>query len=159
MKNLTRRLTNVLLLVCAAAACGVALTNTRSDEPPEGGGAKWIADPDDNICGLGDLRLVSYPARVDYERLLRATPEMRRIDREHIDPKSPLGVVLRAAAVDRILRACELVRVERKHCSVWKAIRSTSGAPIVERSEEVLVHIANPIETAPAPFALPPPKR
>lgn len=140
-----------VILCCVAIACGVALTMQMSDSPPDDRGTVWIAAVEDNICGRSDLRAVVNPARVDYDRLLRATPEMRRIERENIDVKSAIGVILHAAAVDRVRGACDVVRSAMSHCSVWKAIRRADGRPIVDRTEEVLGVIRKSVATTPEP--------
>ena len=41
--------------------------------------AGWIVDRADNICGLDDAKMLSKPAKVDYDALLKATPEFKKI--------------------------------------------------------------------------------
>ncbi len=97
----------------------------------------WIVDRADNICGLDDPRMLSKPVRVDYDALLRATPEMKKMRDEKIDPNSSEGIQLRQAAVDRVRKACEKVRQSGGHCSVWKQIRHQDGRTIPDVSDLV----------------------
>lgn len=103
---------------------------------------KYIADPEDWICGLGDLRQLTNPARVDYESLMEATPWMKELRREGIDPQSARGLILRAKAQAEVSRACDVVRRELEHCSVWRSIRRRDGGRIPLRTKEVLEEIA-----------------
>jgi hypothetical protein len=97
----------------------------------------WIVDRSDNICGLDDPRMLSRPARVDYDILLRATPEMRRLRDEKIDPNSSEGIQLRQAAVDRVRNAADRVRQSESHCSVWKQIRHQDGRSVPDITDLV----------------------
>jgi hypothetical protein len=108
-----------------------ARENAASAEPA----ADWIVDRGDNICGLCAPHMLSNPARVQYPLLLAATPELRRIEAEGIDPTSPIGIALRQAGVDRVHRACELVRVQNGYCSVWKLIRHRDGRAVPDVTE------------------------
>jgi len=90
----------------------------------------WIAEKDDNICGISDLKKVSNPAKVDYDELLAATPEMKKLKQDQIDPESPKGKQLRKAAADSVTKASETVRKSSGHCSVWKAIKHKDGREI-----------------------------
>jgi hypothetical protein len=98
----------------------------------------WIADRADSICGLDDPRLLSNPARVDYPRVMRATPEMKKLHDNNIDPASPAGIQLKTQAVDRIRAAAETVRVQTGHCSVWKHISHKDGREVPELSAQVI---------------------
>ena len=101
----------------------------------------WVVHRADNICGLDDARMLSNPARVDYPSLLDATPEMKQIRDEKIDPNSSRGIQLRQAAVDRVRRATEKVRSSRGHCSVWKQIRHRDGRAIPDVTQLVLAEL------------------
>lgn len=94
--------------------------------------AGWVAKPSDNICGLSDTRMLSSPAVVKFESLMKLTPEIKRMEREGIDPGSPEGIQLRQAARQRVTKACEKVRIELGHCSVWRSIRHTGGKKAAE---------------------------
>ena len=48
----------------------------------------WICDRSDNICGLDDPKMLSKPAKFDYDAVLKATPEMKKIVADRIDPNS-----------------------------------------------------------------------
>lgn len=97
----------------------------------------WICDRADNICGLDDPRMLSKPAKVDYDALLKATPEMKKITNDKIDPNSSEGINLRQRAVDRVRDKSESVRVAQGHCSVWKTIRHQDGRVIPDITDLV----------------------
>ena len=101
----------------------------------------WVARSQDNICGLRDARTLTHPAKVDYARLLAATPEMQRLKRESIDPSSAEGIQLKQAAIDRVARASKAVMEESGHCSVWKRIRHKDGRAIPDITPSVLARI------------------
>ncbi|MBL8863235.1 MAG: hypothetical protein JNK02_14660 [Planctomycetes bacterium] len=129
-------------LILAAAAALIALAGSCSRAVGEAAahnesGSPWIADPADSVCGLPDPRMLSNPARIDYVSVLAATPEMRRIQQEGIDPASPRGVVLRQQAVDRLFHAAEFVRSREGYCSVWKRIAHRDGRSIPDVSAAV----------------------
>jgi hypothetical protein len=132
----------VALLGIGVVACiqvqGQSLAAAPSDTPPE-----WICDPNDCICGLSDPRMLSHPALVRYEPLFHATPEIQKMHREGIDPDSPAGLLLREAARARLQRACEAVRVESRHCSVWKHIRHRDGRAIPDVTELVRARLGS----------------
>ncbi|MFO1009037.1 MAG: hypothetical protein U1F29_03145 [Planctomycetota bacterium] len=104
-----------------AAAPGLQATSTEESAP------EWIASKCDSVCGLDDATLLSNPALVRYGSLVDQTPEAKRIRDEHIDPRSAAGIQLLQLAADRVRDACELVRVEQRHCSIWKRIRHRDG--------------------------------
>lgn len=95
----------------------------------------WVVERSDNVCGLEDARMLSYPARVEYDTLLASTAEMKRIREEGIDPGSSTGIQLREQAVDRVRRACDKVRRNNGHCSVWKRISHRDGRSIPDITE------------------------
>jgi len=97
----------------------------------------WICDRSDNICGLDDPRMLSKPAKVDYDALLKATPEMKKIHDDKIDPNSSEGIQLRQRAVDRIREKADAVRQAQGYCSVWKAIRHQDARTISDITDLV----------------------
>jgi hypothetical protein len=99
--------------------------------------AGWIVDRADNICGLDDAKMLSKPAKVDYDVVLKATPEMKKIKDDKIDPNSPQGIQLRQAAVTRVQVAAEKVRTTDGHCSVWKTIKHSDGRAVTDITESV----------------------
>lgn len=101
-------------------------------------GRDWILKSSDNICGLKEANQLTHPALIDYDTCLQATPEMRRIKDQNIDPKSAEGIQLRSAAMNRLTDACERVRVAQGHCSVWKEIRHKDGRAIPDLSSQVM---------------------
>ena len=118
----------------AAHLDGLAGANAGNSGEFESG---WIVDPTDNVCGLADPRMLSRPARVDHPFLLAATPEMKRIAQEGIDPNSPIGVMLRQRGIDRVLRSADRVREQEGYCSIWKRIRHRDGRVIPDVTEPV----------------------
>ena len=99
--------------------------------------AEWKASESDNIAGLTDLKKLSNPAVVDYDALLAATSEMKEIERERIDPESTKGRSLRQQAADRVTKAADLIRKEKRHCSVWKQISHKDGRKIPDITQAV----------------------
>ncbi|MFN0008910.1 MAG: hypothetical protein ACKVXR_13495 [Planctomycetota bacterium] len=105
----------------------------RRGEPVAG----WIVDRADNICGLDDAKMLSKPAKVDYDALIKATPELKKIKDDKIDPNSPQGIQLRQAAATRVQTAAEKVRTTEGHCSVWKTIKHSDGRAVADITETV----------------------
>lgn len=97
----------------------------------------WIVDRSDNICGLEDPKMLSKPAKVDYDVLLKATSEMKRMRDEKIDPNSSAGIQLRQAAADRVRNAADRVRQSQGYCSVWKSISHQDGRVIPDVTDLV----------------------
>ncbi len=116
-----------------AAAEPVETAAIESAETSSG----WKAKAKDNIAGLSDLKKVSNPAVVDYDKLLAATAEMKQIKRDKIDPDSPKGRSLRQQAVERVTKAAEAIRSEKRHCSVWKAISHKDGRKVADITKAV----------------------
>jgi hypothetical protein len=115
-------------------------TSTRAHEPSSTlaeSGTRWIVDRADNICGLDDAKMLSKPAKVDYDALLKLTAEMKKMRDDKIDPSSPEGIRLRQAAVDRVRSAADKVRVAEGYCSVWKQIRHQDGRTIPDITDLV----------------------
>ncbi len=136
MKNRIRwLLTSCAILLAPVAMAHVAPGTTL--ECASEASSPWIVDRADNICGLDDPRMLSKPVRVDYEALLKATPEMKKIRDEKIDANSSEGIQLRQAAVDRVRKACEKIRQAGGYCSVWKQIRHQDGRTIADVSDLV----------------------
>lgn len=130
-RAVTIRAVAALALVATTTAAPVGAPRTPGVAPPQeftdtliddGRGTPWIVDKRDNICGLDEPRQLNRPAKVDYQKLLSATPEVKQIRRKRIDPNSAEGVRLMSKARSRILSACEKVRSTKGNCSVWKKI-------------------------------------
>jgi hypothetical protein len=109
-------------------------TSPASQELLEG---KWIADEDDNICGIKDLKKVSNPAKVDYDDLWDAAPPIKKMKEKKIDPESTEGKALRNQARTLITKTCELVRAAKGHCGVWKAIKNEDGRIVMDVTDDV----------------------
>ena len=140
MKSWLRAAVGVAFLLALPASPGFASDSARTRFVYGNGseaGTGWIVDRADNICGLDDPKMLSKPAKVDYDALLKATPEMKKIKDDKIDPNSPQGIQLRQAAVTRVQTASEKVRAAGGHCSVWKSIRHTDGRAVPDVTEAV----------------------
>jgi len=98
---------------------------------------KWIANEEDNICGIKDLKKVSNPAKVDYDDLWDATPQIKKMKEKKIDPESTEGKALRNQARTLITKTCELVRAAKGHCGVWKAIKNEDGRVVPDVTGDV----------------------
>ena len=130
-------LTPLALLIGLApvTAAAVPATEVAPRIAPDGNG--WKAKSSDNIAGLSDLKKLSKPSVVDYDDLLAATPEMKEIKRDRIDPESTKGRTLRQQASDRVTKAAEAVRKEKRHCSVWKAITHSDKRKVPDITKAV----------------------
>jgi hypothetical protein len=97
----------------------------------------WVAEDDDNICGIKDLKKVSNPAKVDYDDLWDATPQIRQMKEKKIDPESTEGKALRSQAKTLITKSCELVRAAKSYCGVWKTIKNQDGRKVPDLTDDV----------------------
>jgi hypothetical protein len=113
---------------------GTSLPSTSTGHEVSTG---WIVDRADNICGLDDPKMLSKPAKVDYDGLLKATAEMKKIKDDKIDPNSPQGIQLRQAAATRVQKAADKVRAADGYCSVWKTIRHQDGRAVPDITDAV----------------------
>jgi hypothetical protein len=125
---------------------GLVQGGVAHSKPIEGGrngaesswlGDKWVADEDDNICGIKDLKKVSNPAKVAYGDLWDATPQIKKMKEKKIDPESVEGKALRNQAKTLITKTCETVRATKGHCGVWKAIKNEDGRKVPDLTEDV----------------------
>ena len=101
-------------------------------------GRDWLLRTADNICGLRDANQLTNPGVIEFQTCLAATPEMKRIASQGIDPTSAEGIQLRNAAVTRVTNAAEAVRASDGYCSVWKEIRHKDGRAIDDLSNRVI---------------------
>ena len=128
---------------CVAIAAVPAFAKAYAGENPTSVttghevGTGWVVDKADNICGLDDPKMLSKPAKVDYDALLKATAEMKKIKDDKIDPNSPQGIQLRQAAATRVQKAADKVRAADGYCSVWKSIRHQDGRVIPDITDAV----------------------
>jgi len=100
-------------------------------------GDKWIADENDNICGIKDLKKVSHPAVIDYDALWEATPQIKKMKDKKIDPESTEGKALRSEAKTLITKTCESLRSDKGYCGVWKAIKNEDGRKVADITDDV----------------------
>jgi len=144
MKN-RYRLTSIALFLtaCIASAPGASARSLSAHSPNALAWcsveltAKWIVDRADNICGLDDPRMLSRPAKLDYDSLLAATPEMKKLRDDKVEPNSSEGIQLRQKAVDRVRNAADKVRQSEGHCSIWKTIRHSDARTIPDVTDLV----------------------
>jgi hypothetical protein len=130
------------------AACTIALSfavaaaapaSAQVEGNPGAGlpGRGWIAQKADKVCGLRSHDQLSNPAVVDYDALLDATPEMKKLKDQGIGRDTPEGIRLIAEATTRVTAACERARDAAGHCSVWKAIQHKDGRQITDLTAKV----------------------
>lgn len=100
-------------------------------------GRDWILKSGDNICGLKEASQISSPAVVDWQALLDATPEMKKLRDQKIDANSPEGIQLTNDATNRVTQACETIRAQQGHCSIWKTIRHKDGRAVSDVTDLV----------------------
>ncbi len=130
-------------LVAAMGFCGLGLAvpaATTVDVSIEGAlqaSSGWVCDRADSICGLDDPKMLSKPAKVDYDALYKATAEYKKIRDEKIDPNSSEGIQLRQRAVDRIREKTESIRSQNGYCSAWKTIRHQDGRAVPDITDQV----------------------
>ncbi|MBK7641644.1 MAG: hypothetical protein IPJ19_01120 [Planctomycetes bacterium] len=127
--------TPVLLLPCAAgtAIAQDSATSVAASAQPAG----WVVDRADNICGLDDAKMLSKPAKVDYDVLLKATAQYKKIKDNKIDPNSPEGIQLRQEAANKVRDACDKIRQQDGYCSVWKSIKHSDGRAVADITDLV----------------------
>jgi hypothetical protein len=113
--------------------CLIAATINAVNSP------SWDAKAADNICGISNLRKVSNPATVDYQKLLLSTQQIKRMKKEKVSPDSTLGKLLRAEAAVLITKGCEDARVALGYCSVWKSITNTDGRAVPRITDKVVI--------------------
>ena len=103
---------------------------------------EWVADPEDNICGLSDLRMIRQPGVVDWVALMEETSEMKKIKREGIKKDSPEGILLITKAEGKCRTACVKQMRKTKVDSMWKRITHESKLPW-EQTDAVIDIINN----------------
>ena len=135
----------IILLALSGLAVGTSARAAATDAPVtvafetidvEGSG--WIAEKDDNICGIADLKKVTKPAIVDYDKLLEATPQMKELKLKDIDPESVKGKTLIKGAQTLISKTAEVVREAKGHCGVWKAIAHKDERDVSDVTEDIV---------------------
>ncbi len=103
----------------------------------DGRGTPYVVTKSDNICGLDEPRQLTNPAVVDYQALLEATDEYKKLIKDKIDKTSSKGITLMTKARARVLKACESVRASQGHCSVWKVIKRRDKRSVDDITDEV----------------------
>jgi hypothetical protein len=125
------------LILLSLAFGGVARSQPAALPSAARLGERWVAEVDDNICGISDLKKVSNPAKVDYDGLWEATPQIKKMKEKKIDPESTEGKALRSQAKTLITKTCELVRAAKGHCGVWKTIKNDDGRKVPDVTDDV----------------------
>ncbi len=105
------------------------------------GPSMWRAEARDNICGVSNPRHVTNPALVDYNEVLRATPEMKDLKSRDIDLRSAEGQILRQRAGDHVRRVGSKVMHETGDCGLWKAVSRRDGRVVRDSTDQVVVAI------------------
>ncbi|MDE0913709.1 MAG: hypothetical protein OSB57_00855 [Planctomycetota bacterium] len=139
-----------ILLACTLCGSAQALIPSASAPAPDaaaslsvrlddGGGTPYVFYRRDNICGKGikNPASITKPATVNYEALLEATDEVRKIKKNRIDRQSAEGLQLMTQAKQKVLSACETVRRANSHCGVWKKITRRDGVGVADITAKV----------------------
>lgn len=103
----------------------------------------WVVRSEDHICGVSEARMIANPARVNYESLMNATPEIKELRRKGIDRDSARGQTLVTAARDRVRRATNAIMQEKGYDSVWKRISHRKGTAVADITSAVTTKIAS----------------
>jgi len=133
-----------LFLATALVAAGGTAAATPTSGPVEGPainapnvGSDWVVKSEDSVCGVSEARQITNPAKVDYTKLMDATPEMKELTRKGIKKDSARGQTLVTAARDRVRRAANSVMSEKGHCSVWKKISHKKKTAVTDITDAV----------------------
>ena len=106
-------------------------------------GTDWVVKTEDSIVGVSQARQITNPAKVDYEKLMKETPEMKTLRKKKIDETSARGQTLVTAAQSRIRRVARTVMTEKSHCSVWKKISHKKGTAVTDLTETIKKKLAD----------------
>ena len=136
---MSKRICLSAFLFCLFGGAGHSQPAPEASSPVEARWAadKWVAEDGDNICGIKDLKKVSNPAKVDYDDLWDATPQIKQMKEKKIDPESTEGKALRSQAKTLITKTCELVRAAKGYCGVWKTIKNEDGRKVPDVTDDV----------------------
>jgi len=131
-----------LALLAAFTLSAASATGTQAGTGPEAAtqaqsDKDWLVTQKDNICGLKSPEQLSKPAKVDYQELLDATPEMKKMRDDKVDRNTPEGIRLHTEAVNRVNAACEKIRLANGYCSVWKEIKRKDGQAVADITAKV----------------------
>ncbi len=109
----------------------------------DGRGTPYILNKSDNICGLDEPRAISNPAKVDFDALLAATPEVRELKRKRIRRSSAKGMQIMADARRRVLTVCQALCASEGYCSVWKKIRRRDRSAVADLTAKAKAALAS----------------
>ena len=133
-----------MLVLLALPGLGYAAPPTSDSGGVQGAevaSADWVVKAEDNVCGVSNARQITFPAKVRYDALMRATPEMKEMKSKGIDKNSPRGIRLVSDAKARILTAAKAVMSDNGHCSVWKKILHKRGTSATDITDAVLLKL------------------
>jgi hypothetical protein len=82
----------------------------------------WVAQPEDNVCGINNVQNVQNPAIINWEGTMNSTKEIKTLKKHKIDRNSARGKVLIAEATSKVARASNFVMKKSRVDSVWKKI-------------------------------------
>ena len=140
--TITTTIARLALATALIAVGGVPAAQTAS-APAEGPitsvpvGSDWVVKSADSVCGVSEARQITNPAKVDYTKLMDATPEMKELKKKGIKKDSARGQTLVTAARDRVRRAANAVMSEKGHCSVWKKISHKKKKAVTDITDAV----------------------
>ncbi len=131
-----------LVLVAWTLSTGSALALPSVELSPANAtayvvGSDWVVKTEDSVVGVSQARQITNPAKVDYEELMKATPEMKTLRKEGIDKTSARGQTLVTAAQSRVRRVSRTVMTEKGHCSIWKQISHKKGVAVTDITEDI----------------------
>ena len=104
---------------------------------------EWIVEAEDSVCGVSESRQIKKPAMVDFDRLMKLTPEWKKMEAKRIDRDSPEGVRLTNLAKSRVRDASSAIMKRQGYDSVWKKISSRRGTHVVNVTAYVEIELGN----------------
>jgi hypothetical protein len=105
-------------------------------------GSDWVVKTENSVVGVSQARQITNPAKVDYDKLMKATPEMKKLRKEGIEESSARGQTLVTAAQSRIRRVARTVMTEKSHCSIWKKISHKKGTAVTDLTDTIKKKLA-----------------
>lgn len=141
--NITKTITRLFFATALVAAGGTAAATPTSGsaEGPvtsaPNASSDWVVKSADSVCGVSESHQITNPAKVDYDKLMDATSEMKELKRKGIKKGSARGQTLVTAARDRVRRAANAVMSEKGHCSVWKKISHKKKTAVTDITDAV----------------------
>ena len=110
------------LLVAGSATSAPRVDRIEGFSVSATAGSDWTVKTADSVVGVSEARQITNPSKINYSKLLKATPEMKELKKEGLDKNSARGQTLVSQAQSRIARASRAVMTAKGYCSVWKKI-------------------------------------